>query len=141
MSFTTQNLLRVALQLNTAREGGVPLSEPSVYVDDFIIDMYVAPNVDGDFNNDSVVNSTDIDLLCDAIDGGGDPNVYDVNGDTFVDSADVIQLVEGVLETEFGDSDTDGDVDLSDLGNLATNYEQAHRRMGTGISIVITMWT
>jgi hypothetical protein len=51
-----------------------------------------------------------------------------VNGDTFVDSADVTELVEVILGTEFGDSDTDGDVDLSDLGNLATNYEQSPPR-------------
>jgi hypothetical protein len=63
----------------------------------------------------------DIDLLCDAIDGGG-PNRFDINGDGTLDNDDVSFLVETLLNTKFGDSDTDGDVDLADLGNLASGF-------------------
>jgi hypothetical protein len=77
----------------------------------------------GDFNADAVVNATDIDLLCDRINAGTGPvSPFDVNGDNSVNQADVNFEVTNILHTKFGDTDTDGDVDLNDLGNLASGF-------------------
>jgi hypothetical protein len=78
----------------------------------------------GDFNNDSVVNSLDIDLLFSAIDVGGPLIPFDVSGDGLVTLADLTYEVETILKTKFGDTDTDGDVDLADLGNMASGFGQ-----------------
>jgi hypothetical protein len=80
----------------------------------------------GDFNNDAAVNATDIDLLCDRINAGtGSVVPFDVNGDGSVNQADVNFEVTNILDTKFGDTDTDGDVDLNDLGNLASGFNVA----------------
>ena len=81
----------------------------------------------GDFNRSGQIDSADIDLLCDAIQGAGGDE-YDVNGDNAVTTADVQYHLESIIGSNLGDTDVDGDVDLSDLGNLATNYEQAPPR-------------
>jgi hypothetical protein len=86
----------------------------------------------GDFNNDAVVNATDIDLLCSAIDVGGPASPYDVSGDGLVTLADLTFEVETILNTVFGDTDTDGDVDLADLGNLAAGYGPGEHRWSRG---------
>jgi hypothetical protein len=79
----------------------------------------------GDFNNDAAVNGADIDLLCDRINAGTGPiSPFDVNGDGSVNQADVNFEVTNILGTKFGDTDTDGDVDLNDLGNLASGFGQ-----------------
>jgi hypothetical protein len=82
----------------------------------------------GDFNHDAVVNAADIDLLCDAIHNGGPVGLYDVNNDDFLNMADLTFEVKTILQTDFGDADTDGDVDLADLGNLATGFGQPGER-------------
>jgi hypothetical protein len=83
----------------------------------------------GDFNADAVVNATDIDLLCDRINAGvGPASPWDLNNDGSVNNDDVAFEVEEILDTEFGDTDTDGDVDLNDLGNLASGFGQPSER-------------
>ena len=73
-----------------------------------------------------MVNATDIDLLCDRINAGTGPIApFDVDGNGSVNTADVNFEVTSILHTKFGDSDTDGDVDLNDLGNLASGFGQA----------------
>jgi hypothetical protein len=83
-------------------------------------------SVFGDFNDDQVVNASDIDLLCGAIHDTGSSNNprFDLTGDGLVNMNDLTFEVEQILETEFGDTDTDGDVDLNDLGNLASGFGQ-----------------
>jgi hypothetical protein len=78
----------------------------------------------GDFNNDALVDARDIDLLCDAINSGGSVGAFDLNGDGQLNGQDTTYQVETILNTSFGDTDTDGDVDLADLGNLATGFGQ-----------------
>jgi hypothetical protein len=78
----------------------------------------------GDFNNDGVVNGTDIDLLCNVVSSSGGGERFDVNDDGVVNEADLTFEVEEIIETSFGDTDTDGDVDLNDLGNLASGFGQ-----------------
>jgi hypothetical protein len=79
----------------------------------------------GDFNNDGEFDVLDIDLLCAQIRAGSNDPAFNVNGEGGVDLADLTYEVEQIIGTELGDTDVDTDVDLSDLGNLATNYEQA----------------
>jgi hypothetical protein len=87
----------------------------------------------GDFNDDRTVDAVDIDLLCSAIHVGAPKSPYDVNGDGLVTLADLTYEVETILSTSFGDTDTDGDVDLADLGNLASGFEQTgETRWGLG---------
>jgi hypothetical protein len=88
-----------------------------------------APRLPGDFNSDGAVNATDIDLLCDRINAGaGATSPFDVNADGLVNTADVNFEVTNILHTKFGDTDTDGDVDLADLGNLASGFQVAGER-------------
>jgi hypothetical protein len=76
----------------------------------------------GDFNNDATLNAADIDLLCNAINTPGAAETFDVNEDGTVDTDDLTSYVQDLLNTSFGDTDTDGDVDLNDLGNLASGF-------------------
>jgi hypothetical protein len=87
--------------------------------------ILTVPGLAGDFNSDGSGNATDIDLLCDRINAGTGPvSPFDVNGDGSVNNADVNFEVTSILHTKFGDTDTDGDVDLNDLGNLASGFGQ-----------------
>jgi hypothetical protein len=80
----------------------------------------------GDFNGDNLINAGDIDLLCEELNHGGadDKLLYDVNGDNQITMSDLTHEVQTIIGTDFGDTDTDGDVDLADLGNLATGFGQ-----------------
>jgi hypothetical protein len=101
---------------------------PASFTFDDLVFRVAAPSggVAGDFNNDAVVNATDIDLLCDRINAGTGPIApFDVNNDNSVNNADVNFEVTNILDTKFGDTDTDGDVDLNDLGNLASGFNVA----------------
>ena len=55
-----------------------------------------------------------------------------MNGDSAVTTADLNYEVQTILNTNFGDTDLDGDVDLNDLTNLAANYGQSPRGWGQG---------
>jgi hypothetical protein len=90
--------------------------------DDFPFQYSVSGLQAGDFNNDNAVNVADIDLLTAHIRTGGNNSLYDVNEDTLVNHADLKFEVETILGVDFGDTELDGDVDLSDLGTVATNF-------------------
>jgi hypothetical protein len=72
-----------------------------------------------DFNGDLKIDPRDIDLLF--ANFGGNLK-FDTNGDGTVNQLDVIEYVQNVLGTEFGDADLDGDVDLDDFNRLALNF-------------------
>ena len=71
--------------------------------------------LEGDFNLDSIVDASDIDLLCQEVRDGGERMIFDLNADGIVDSSDLNDLIERVLGSRFGDSNLDGMVDSKDL--------------------------
>jgi hypothetical protein len=74
------------------------------------------------FNDDGVLDATDIDLLYDAIAGGSSDLLYDLNNDALVDQTDVNVLIEVILETSFGDANLDQRVDDDDVLILRQNF-------------------
>lgn len=76
----------------------------------------------GDYNLDGVLNTLDIDLMNDELLAAGSDEPFDLTGDAIVDSIDLQFLVETLLFSKIGDTDIDGDVDLSDLSTVAANY-------------------
>jgi hypothetical protein len=88
----------------------------------------------GDFNIDGIVNAVDIDLLAAAAHNEPNNLFYDLNGDGTVtfgvshpaapSASDSDVLVREILHTRYGDADLNGQVFLSDLTRLATNYRQ-----------------
>jgi hypothetical protein len=77
----------------------------------------------GDFNNDYVVNATDIDLLSAAINNHStNYATYDLTKDDKINSADMDMLVKNILKTYYGDADLNGSVGVSDLSVLAAYY-------------------
>ena len=69
----------------------------------------------GDVNSDDEVDISDIELLCVAIESGARDAKFDLNGDRFVDSDDMIELVGNLLGTSFGDVNLDGTFNSSDF--------------------------
>ena len=84
---------------------------------------FLVGQVDIDFNDDDIVDCTDIDALTAAIAGGGNDEDFDLNGDGIVDAADQQQwLVDAGAENLAsggaylnGDANLDGSVDASDF--------------------------
>ena len=93
----------------------------------------MAPGVPtvGDFNGDAVIDTHDIDLLCDNL-GSTDLATYDLDGDGDVDEADKVFLIEnlvawnngvtGGIGTVVGDFNLDGVVDATDLAIMHANF-------------------
>jgi hypothetical protein len=79
----------------------------------------------GDFNDDALVNAADIDLLFAEMRAGGSRSLFDVNSDAAVNTHDLVFQVETILRTHFGDTNLDGQVDITDLGNLASNWQSS----------------
>ena len=60
----------------------------------------------------------------DAIASANSSQRHDLNEDGMVSRLDLDELVLGLLGTQFGDTDLDGDVDDDDFMRLAQNYGQ-----------------
>lgn len=76
----------------------------------------------GDFNNDSVVDDADIDLLAQARRASSTNPLFDVNTDGSVDFGDTDFLVTVIIGTVFGDANLDLQVEDADLSLLLTNF-------------------
>jgi len=77
----------------------------------------------GDFDNNGQLDLADVDGLFDHF--GGDDFWYDLSGDQVMDLADTDILIRDFMNTEYGDTDLDGDVDLDDYAALAGNFGAA----------------
>jgi hypothetical protein len=82
---------------------------------------YALVSVGGDFDADGIVNATDITRLNQQL-ALGDPSA-DLNSDSAVNSSDRDFMITSILQTYYGDADLDGDVDVADLGALASNWQ------------------
>lgn len=78
----------------------------------------------GDFNGDGAIDAADVTLLQQAAVGGGEP-VFDLNDDGVVDDGDVEFFVLRFFGSQFGDTDLDRDVDVTDLATVATFFGSA----------------
>ena len=59
--------------------------------------------------------------------------MFDVNGDSSIDSTDTSFLVQTILGTSWGDSDLDGDVDTIDLTLAIINFTGAKSSVSTAL--------
>ncbi len=96
-------------------------------------DVTGARGVDGgDFNGDSTTDATDIDMLMAAIRDGNNAAAYDLDLSGTVDSADLDMMVQGILNTNYGDYDLNGVVDGNDLAAVTGNIFQTGTGWATG---------
>lgn len=70
------------------------------------------------------VNPTpdDIDRLFEEAATEENAEQFDIDGNALVNTDDVAFVVEAVVDSQFGDSDLDGDVDFADFLNLSANF-------------------
>lgn len=74
----------------------------------------------GDFDHDGSLTPEDLDLL--SQNTGLASGDYDLNGDGIVDQADADLLVLALKDTEYGDTDLDGNVELDELITLISSF-------------------
>lgn len=94
------------------------------------IDLFV-PRLDGDFNEDGMLNAADIDLL------GRNLFTQDLTFDLncsggFIDVQDLKILIDDLLVIPRGDANLDKVVNLEDLARLATNFGQSGKGWAEG---------
>ena len=78
----------------------------------------------GDFNDDGVVDDTDINILFGAISDGNMASEFDLNDSGDVNQDDVVFLVENIIGTSMGDANLDGKVDSMDLNQVGINWRR-----------------
>jgi hypothetical protein len=108
-------LIAFNLDLGEAQfqEGIVELRERAFFIDE--------PGIPGDFNEDGLVNATDIDLLL-AARGSDEPDIFDIVPDNTIDDLDAQYWVETIVGTRYGDVNLDGRIDLSDLNAVRNHF-------------------
>ncbi len=79
----------------------------------------------GDFNADGSATVSDLELLRGAIATGADDPMYDLDASGAVDSQDLQEWLDDVVNTYFGDADLDGNVDLADLNVIRNGFGAA----------------
>ncbi len=95
------------------QDGNGTSGQPSdLYVAEFQVIPDTTP---GDFNNDGVVDATDIDLLCGAVNAGTNDAAFDLTSDGAVTMADMDELILNTIGTLYGDANLDFVVDASDF--------------------------
>ncbi len=90
-------------------------SEPTPGTVDF------GAGVPGDFNQDTRVDSLDIDLLLAAVNAGQHADGFDLTGDGLVDRSDLDRLILEILGSLYGDANLDTVVDVSDFNVWNSN--------------------
>jgi hypothetical protein len=89
---------------------------------DLVINLTGLVTYVGDFEFDLDLDAADIDLMFAQVNGPASDLLYDLTGDSLVTSADTDYLVHTVFNTEYGDANLDGFVDVGDLGILAGSF-------------------
>jgi hypothetical protein len=78
----------------------------------------------------SLARTADIDALWAHVRGPADDRMFDLDDDALINNADVDRLVQTILGTFYGDANLDGQVDITDLGELATNWQTSDGWLG-----------
>ncbi len=78
----------------------------------------------GDFNASGQYDSQDIDTLFTHLSSSVPPTdaSFDLISDGVINQADVDQLVQNLMNRQYGDTDLDQDVDITDFGRLANHF-------------------
>ena len=92
--------------------------------------MEVAEIVPGDVDTNDVIDVRDIDYLSSAIRNELDRNRYDVDRDGSVNSSDHETLVNGILNTWYGDANLDGEFNTGDFTTVFQAGEFEDRLAG-----------
>ena len=79
-------------------------------------------NSAGDFNQDGLLDVTDLDVLTAEVRAGAQSQAFDLNGDGAVDDIDRTVWVEELKGTFFGDTNLDGSVDETDLNEIGIRW-------------------
>ena len=101
-------------------------------LDNVFLSLFGGGSQTGDFNDDGVLNSSDIDLLMHEVAAGTHDITFDLDSDGAVDDGDRdewLTLAANAREIAgpflVGDSNLDGSVDSTDLNALALNWRGA----------------
>lgn len=86
----------------------------------------------GDVNGDGFVDAADIDALDDAVRSEADHPLLDLNLDGVIDPLDKSALVEDILKTAVGDTTVDRRVTIRDLANVAAHFGMTNVGWGGG---------
>ncbi|MCP4192872.1 MAG: PEP-CTERM sorting domain-containing protein [Planctomycetaceae bacterium] len=81
--------------------------------------------IEGDFNNDGLLDAEDLDLLSAEVTSGNNNIAFDLNGDNAVTQTDRTVWVEDLKYTYFGDANFDGQFNSTDFVAVfvAAKYE------------------
>jgi hypothetical protein len=109
-------------------------------IDDVVVTADVASTtVDGDFDDNGLFDTADIDLLGKEIIAGTNNAAFDLNGDGVVSLADQDQWrADAAAENGFaepylpGDADLNGSVTAGDLNVLGVNWQTSPDPWGSG---------
>jgi hypothetical protein len=84
--------------------------------------IFYSVGLRGDFNGDWKVNASDIDILTVALRNQSTQSRYDLGGDGQVGGADLDYLVRTILKSQYGDSNLNGKVDVTDQAVLYAGW-------------------
>ncbi len=94
-------------------------------LDGLTLEIAPAGSLPGDFNNNSVLDAADIDLLSTEVRAGTNNPAYNLTADSLVNDDDRKQWVEVLKHTYFGDANLDGEFNSTDFVDVfvAGKYE------------------
>ena len=81
-----------------------------------------AQSIEGDLNNDQIVDLADVDALFAAVASGSSDERFDLDDDQRITSGDGEYLLQNILQTRSGDLDLDGNVGFADFLVLSANF-------------------
>lgn len=87
--------------------------------------LFYGTALDGDYNGDWKRDAADVDILATALRNGSTHFRYDLSGDGQVGGADLDYLVRNVLQSQYGDSNLDGKVDVLDQAALYSGWRKS----------------
>ena len=100
--------------------------------------MSVMAGLRGDFSRSGTLDTLDIDMLSAEINAGTHLSMFDLTGDSVVDTKDLTTWLSDAAEYNgfsdylLGDSNLDGSVDATDLNNLALHWQQNGTQWSAG---------